>query len=210
MKEKNCRYWEERIGQWLESSWNAENPELPVDTDLLEHAQVCPSCARKLQTAHLLSGKKCIDDDQMRTERVTQAVMRKILEHKHKKPGMSRWVLAAAAVAAFIIAVFVPPLRPGIPGGVQETTDFTAVILDVDVPDAQQVSVVGDWNNWDPEAQELKKSTNDTLWVIEMKLEKGREYRYQFVIDGEKWVPDPDAAIKIDDGFGGVNSVLVI
>lgn len=210
MKEKNCRYWEEQIDQWLESSWNAENPELPVGTGLSDHAKACSSCARKLTAAYVLSGKKINDDDQVRTERVTHAVMGRILERTQNKPGISRWILAAAAAAAFIVAVSVPLLRPGISDGVQETSDYTAVVLDVDFPNAQQVSVVGDWNNWDPEAQKLKKSTNGTLWVIEMELEKGREYRYQFIIDGEEWVPDPDAAIKIDDGFGGINSVLVI
>jgi hypothetical protein len=210
MKEKKCWFWEKKIDQWLESSWMAEDPELQIDVTLREHVLECPSCARKLRSAQLLAGKKFRDDDQMRTERITQAVMRNIPGQRLHKPHMSRWIGAAAAAAVLIIAVSVPLLRVKTAVGVQEPSDLTAVVLDVEIPNAQQVSVVGDWNNWNPEAQELKKSTNGSLWVIEMELEKGREYRYQFVIDGEEWVPDPDAEIKVDDGFGGINSVLVI
>ena len=41
-----------------------------------------------------------------------------------------------------------------------------------------------------------------------MPLTRNRSYTYSFVIDGERWVPDPGAPETVDDGFGGVNSIL--
>jgi len=34
-------------------------------------------------------------------------------------------------------------------------------------------------------------------------------HKYQFVVDGNTWVPDP-AAGTTDDGFGGRNSLIVV
>ena len=47
----------------------------------------------------------------------------------------------------------------------------------------------------------------DGRWVFELELTPGR-YQYTFVIDGKKWLPDPNATGIIPDGFGGMNSVL--
>jgi hypothetical protein len=115
--------------------------------------------------------------------------------------------IAAGLILVFTIALTFITRQDGIAG---PEPDYTAVVLDLRLPDAQQVSVVGDWNNWDPEAQTLKKTDDGERWEIQMRLEQGREYRYQFVIDGETWMPDPESPIKVDDGFGGTNSVLVI
>ncbi len=41
-----------------------------------------------------------------------------------------------------------------------------------------------------------------------MRLRRDRSYTYGFVIDGERWVPDPGAPETVEDGFGGVNSIL--
>jgi len=70
------------------------------------------------------------------------------------------------------------------------------------------VVVVGDWNQWDPAAQRLARVNGSDIWVIELNLAHGKEYRYQFVIDGAMWIPDPLSPLQVDDGFGGKNSVL--
>jgi hypothetical protein len=50
----------------------------------------------------------------------------------------------------------------------------------------------------------------DGVWEIEIPLKKGEEHQYQFLVDGESWIPDPEAPLQVGDGFGGVNSVLQI
>lgn len=71
---------------------------------------------------------------------------------------------------------------------------------------ARSVAVVGDFNGWD--AATMNKG-DDGVWRISLSLPPGR-YQYAFVVDKEKWVPDPQAATLIDSGYGGADSVLDI
>ena len=69
-------------------------------------------------------------------------------------------------------------------------------------------TVAGSFSEWQPEALPLIKE-NGGLWSITLALPLG-EHQYQFVIDGERWVPDPRAHAQVDDGFGGTNSVVIV
>lgn len=68
------------------------------------------------------------------------------------------------------------------------------------------VAVAGDFSDWN--TLQMKKKDNNS-WVISLKVKPGK-YQYSFVIDGEEWIPDPGSYRQIEDGFGGVNSVLVV
>ena len=72
------------------------------------------------------------------------------------------------------------------------------------------MTVVGDWNAWEPDAQRLKDTDGDGKWEITIKVERDGEYRYQFIVDDEDWISDPAAPLQVKDGFGGTNSVLNI
>jgi anti-sigma factor RsiW len=74
-------------------------------------------------------------------------------------------------------------------------------------PEARRVSVVGDFNGWDPLATPLEKAGQVFRAVVP--LPPGR-YEYQFVVDGETWLVDPAAHRTVDDGFGGRNGVLEV
>ncbi len=71
---------------------------------------------------------------------------------------------------------------------------------------ADRVSVAGDFNNWSKDAHPLKRDA-DGGWRATVALSEGIHH-YKFVVDGEKWVPDPkaDASLNEGDNFGGVNS----
>ncbi len=49
-------------------------------------------------------------------------------------------------------------------------------------PQAKAVSLVGDFNNWDPAANPMKQMT-DRSWLITMELKHGH-HRYAFLVDG--------------------------
>ena len=76
-------------------------------------------------------------------------------------------------------------------------------------PTASQVTVVGDFNGWDPAATPMKKLRAGETWTAAIAVPEGR-YTYAFVIDGRTWVPDPDAPLAPGDGFGVASSVLVV
>ena len=75
-------------------------------------------------------------------------------------------------------------------------------------PNAQAVSVVGDFNDWSLSATPLTRADSAGVWWVTVPLGPGR-YRYAFVVDGTVWRPDPEAPAAEDD-FGRPNSVLTI
>lgn len=73
--------------------------------------------------------------------------------------------------------------------------------------DADSVAVAGDFSNWEPIPLSPRTVDGETVWTGLVPVPRG-EHEYQFVINGEKWVTDPLAPVKQDDGFGAKNAVL--
>jgi anti-sigma factor RsiW len=73
-------------------------------------------------------------------------------------------------------------------------------------PRARAVTVVGDFNGWDPSRTPLAKAQGGVFHVT-LPLKPGR-YHYMYVVDGRQWRADPFAAETSLDGFGAQNSVL--
>ena len=65
-------------------------------------------------------------------------------------------------------------------------------------------------DGWDPERNRLRDPDGDGVWEIRLRLRRGQEARYQFLVDGERWLDDPQAPLRVEDGFGGTSSVLQI
>lgn len=74
-------------------------------------------------------------------------------------------------------------------------------------PKASFVSVVGDFNRWNPENDLLKKG-KDGIWRIKKRLSPG-SYRYKFVIDGE-WTNDIYNSMSASDDTGSTCSMIKI
>ncbi|MGB2783832.1 MAG: zf-HC2 domain-containing protein [Atribacterota bacterium] len=74
---------------------------------------------------------------------------------------------------------------------------------------AHTVAIAGDFNGWNPQANILEDPEGDGIWTGTLNLEPGR-YEYMFVMDGEKWFPDPNALRYVKDGFGNKNAILEI
>jgi 1,4-alpha-glucan branching enzyme len=60
-------------------------------------------------------------------------------------------------------------------------------------PNARQVSLVGDFNNWNPTATQMTRHA-DNRWMASLELSHGY-HQYLFLVDG-KPVLDPNAAGK--------------
>lgn len=80
------------------------------------------------------------------------------------------------------------------------------VRFELDASDASSVRLAGSFTSWEPE-YELAE-TRPGQWSTLVPLRPG-VHDYAFVVDGERWVADPDA-IQVDDGFGGVNSRIAL
>jgi hypothetical protein len=71
---------------------------------------------------------------------------------------------------------------------------------------AQRVAVVGSFNQWQKDATPLTATGVPGVWVVSLSLEPGM-HEYAFVVDGERWTPDPFAP-AITDEFGTESSIL--
>jgi len=75
-------------------------------------------------------------------------------------------------------------------------------------PNADAVSVVGDFNGWDTGVTPMQRDRSGRTWSARVPLEPGR-HEYAFVVDGQRWVVDPLAPQVPDAGFGPTNAVVV-
>ena len=57
-------------------------------------------------------------------------------------------------------------------------------------PDAGDVYLIGDFNDWDPAAHPMKRQADGT-WLLQVSLHHGYHH-YQFLVDGER-VLDPNS-----------------
>lgn len=73
----------------------------------------------------------------------------------------------------------------------------------------KQVSLVGAFNAWSPQAHPLQKVGRPPQWKIRVPLESGI-HPYKFVVNGRDWIPDPSNPRQTPDGFGGNNSLLML
>jgi 1,4-alpha-glucan branching enzyme len=72
---------------------------------------------------------------------------------------------------------------------------------------AQSACIAGTFNDWHPNSIPMVNDGTG-LWTRELSLLPGR-YEYLLVVDGH-WKPDPRCDEKVDDQFGGLNSVLIV
>ncbi|MEW6757625.1 MAG: isoamylase early set domain-containing protein [Acidobacteriota bacterium] len=100
------------------------------------------------------------------------------------------------------LASLVPPTAATCPSdgcGFLVTFQFRA-------DEAASVSVAGTFNDWDPARAPMVRGENGE-WRLQLILPPGK-YEYQYVIDGRRFVPDPEALERQSDGYGGENAVL--
>jgi len=85
-----------------------------------------------------------------------------------------------------------------------EEQEITFTVL---APEAREVSVVGSFNGWRPNATPLI-NTGAGEWAARLMLRSG-QYEYRFAVDG-RWSEDPRASQHVANPFGEFNSVLVV
>ena len=73
---------------------------------------------------------------------------------------------------------------------------------------AKQAAVVGEFNNWDPNATPLKRK-KDGSFTTALTLESGKEYRYKFFLDSTRWENDPNPDRLVPNMFGTEDSVIM-
>ncbi|MCG6955365.1 MAG: glycogen-binding domain-containing protein [Gemmatimonadetes bacterium] len=115
--------------------------------------------------------------------------------------------LAVASVAALLLLVRgrspVPTGGVGVPAAAVVYVQF-----DLTAPQARSVSVGGDFDEWRG-SYALEDPDGDGTWTGRVPVRPGL-HAYMFLVDGSKWVTDPEAGHYTDDGFGNRNAVVAV
>jgi len=83
------------------------------------------------------------------------------------------------------------------------------VTFSIEAKEAAQVSVIGDFNNWNAEEGSLSKLKNGTFKGV-FDLDKDAAYEFKYLIDGE-YVNESEAdSFKWNEFAGTENSVLEV
>lgn len=122
---------------------------------------------------------------------------------REKKSSWQVNIIAYGAGTLFLVVSVLFFIFTGIPG---IRKDISLVPFTLAAPDAESVSLVGNFNNWDPDAGKMSKVNG--IWEIKLELKKGQVYTYNYIIDGVEWITDPNSLLNVDDGFGGESSIL--
>lgn len=93
---------------------------------------------------------------------------------------------------------FRPPHRDG--------DDMVFYFLDAS---AQSVALAGKFNDWNPAQATFVREPNG-VWSLKIPYRPYGAFPYKLVVDGNRWIEDPNNWLKEDDGMGSLSSVLYL
>lgn len=113
----------------------------------------------------------------------------------------------ATAVSDSLALVVRPAVTTAaLPAGAKEGINYlaggTSVILALTAPNKQFVYVLGEFNNFQPlNSAYMNKTPDGNMWWVQLNgLTPGREYAYQYFVDGTLHVADPYTEKILDPG----------
>lgn len=74
---------------------------------------------------------------------------------------------------------------------------------------AETVALCGEFNEWDPTQHPMKRR-KDGSFSLTISLKPGNEYRFRYLLDGERWENDWAADKYVLNEFGTEDSVVVV
>jgi len=223
----NCKKIIKLLNSYIDKTLDAD-----IAQQVDEHLKICSACRKEhLKLKQVVSDLNSISTQQAPAD-FTKNIMAKIsqkeiqiqsswmdkLKRRISIPSLSfprkwesifsfRLLGAAAAAAVFIFFTFTFIFKaPDTPSICSAEVQFSLRISD---SKAHTVAIAGDFNGWNPQVNLLEDLEGDGIWTGTLKLEPGR-YEYMFVLDEEKWFPDPNALRYVKDGFGNKNAILEI
>ena len=77
-------------------------------------------------------------------------------------------------------------------------------------PTARAVEVIGSFNGWQTRDGGEMVQIRPGLWEGVVNLSTRGRHRYKFLVDGLRWLNDPENPVRVEDGLGGFSSVIEI
>jgi 1,4-alpha-glucan branching enzyme len=77
------------------------------------------------------------------------------------------------------------------------------------VNSATKVNLAGDFNHWNPDSIPMKKLKGGE-YKVTVALNKGKEYQFKYLIDGNLWMNEKEADKFVPNEFQTENSVVIV
>ena len=91
-----------------------------------------------------------------------------------------------------------------------KTKDEVEITFEYSGKEAENVSLVGEFNGWSFLATPMKRLKSGAFTTI-LDLEQGREYQFRYLLDEKIWENDTEADKFVTTPFGdSENSVIVL
>ena len=213
----DCQKIKKLLNPYIDQALDADTAQ-----QVEEHLKSCSTCNKEYQSLKEIITSLNSLSPQPALGTLTQNIMAKIsqkeiqiqsswmdlLKKRISIPRLSFRLVGVVATAVLVVFfaftfIFNTPDTPFI---CSAEVQFSLRISD---GKSHTVAIAGDFNGWNPQANLLEDPDGDGIWTGTLKLEPGR-YEYMFVLDGEKWFPDPNALRYVKDGFGNKNAILEI
>ena len=196
----DCTQFRKDLAIFIDAVWEDKRP-IEILSEMTTHAEKCVSCDKRLKTAMAILQ---LHETPIPASPFLAARISSRLQATKPASLKARWILVpilGSMLLLFGILFITTPI-------ITTNNELMRVYFQLTLPEASEVFVVGDWNSWNTRANPLVDADGDGVWETTIKLRVGKEYRYQFHIDGSEWIADPEAPLKIHDGFGGWNSII--
>src|SRR5262249_34927405 len=124
---------------------------------------------------------------------------------RRRRFAVAQWAplgLAAALCVGIGLTAMVKSRAP------ESTVESGRVRFSIRAPAAARVSLVGDFDRWDPAALPMRRAKDGETWTLDVHLPPGRHV-FAYAVDGDLKI-DPAAPRAIEDDFGVPSSVVVV
>ena len=213
----NCQKIKKLLNPYIDKALDAD-----MTKQIDEHLKSCSACNKEYQSLKEVIASLNSLSTQPAPEDFTQNLMAKIsqeeiqiqtswIDNLKKRISIPRFSfrLAGAAAVAVLVVFLAFTFIFNTPDNYPICSAEVQFSLKINDNKAHTVAIAGDFNGWNPQTNLLEDPEEDGIWTGTLKLEPGR-YEYMFVLDGEKWFPDPNALRYVKDGFGNKNAILEI
>ncbi|TFH27733.1 MAG: T9SS type A sorting domain-containing protein [Bacteroidia bacterium] len=119
-------------------------------------------------------------------------------DHWIKVSGTSGNDMASDSVFVHILGVQAEaPVPEGLKDGINNVDDQTVQLV-LYAPGKVHAFVVGDFNDWTPGSEARMTKDGERFWITLNMLELGKEYAYQYLVDGSMFIADPYSEKVLD------------
>jgi 1,4-alpha-glucan branching enzyme len=93
----------------------------------------------------------------------------------------------------------------------QAVAEADRILVTFELPltgQVERVNLVGEFNDWDEAATQMRSAERDPCWRVTLDLEVGRRYRFRYLVDGHEWLNDWYADDFAENPYGSYDSVI--